>query len=78
MNTLLTAAANDWETYCKHGMASALIVEGLLKVQKNDINTVSPGTFEMEPVKMEKQKPVKNNIFVSIYEHISKTMKASA
>jgi len=78
MNTLLQTTVSTWETYGKNDVASNLIVDGLVKMQQGRRYTSSPDIFEMNPVERIEKAPKKDNVLSTLFESLSRTLKASA
>ena len=74
MNTLLQNTASAWEMHNKNNVASALIVDGLVAVQQEKNNTASPDMVEIIPV----ESPKTGNVLSSLFDSLSRTLKASA
>ena len=78
MNTLLQNAASTWETHNKNNVASALIVDGLVAVQQGKNNIASPDMVEIKSVENLAKSPKTDNVLSSLFESLSRTLKASA
>jgi len=78
MNTLLQNAVSTWETHNKNNVASALIVDGLVAVKQEKNNTASPDTVEIKPFENLKKSSKTDNVLPSLFESLSRTLKASA
>ena len=78
MNTLLQTAVSTWEMHNENNVASNLIVDGLIALQQGKNNTSSPEAFELNPVVHHVETPKADNILSTLFESLSRTLKASA
>ena len=82
MNTLLQNAVSTWETHNKNNVASTLIVDGLVAVKQGKNNIASPDKVDIHPPENPVENTVKSpkteNVLSSLFESLSRTLKASA
>ena len=78
MNTLMQTTVSNWETHSRNNTAANLIVDGHIAMQQGKSNISSQDMFEMNPIENIKKTPKADNVLSTLFESLSRTLKASA